>query len=171
MRIKIFLGLFILSIIAVQVQGQEKKSKKELRAEKKAQQIEETKAMVNSGTFVFKATNANPMKGATINLTTEYDVKVTKDSIYSYLPYYGVAYTASYGGTDSPMVFDSPIGSYSMEETKKGYRIKVKAKNGNDSLEFSFSIMETGSTTLNVISVNRQTISYFGNLEKVKKEE
>lgn len=166
-----FLGLFILAFTAVQVQGQEKKSKKEMRAEKKAQQIEDTKSLVDSGIFVFNATNANPMRGSTISLTTEYDVKVTKDSIYSYLPYYGVAYTASYGGTDSPMVFDSPIGSYSMEETKKGYRIKVSAKNGNDSLEFSFNITETGSTTLNVISANRQSISYFGNLEIVEKKE
>jgi hypothetical protein len=171
MRTIAILGLFILSIMAVQSQGQEKKSKKQLRAEKKAQQIEDTKTIVESGTFVFKATNVNPMRGSTINLTTEYDVKVTKDSIYSYLPYYGVAYTASYGGTDSPMIFDSPAEKYSMEETKKGYRITVSAKNGNDSLEFNFNITETGSTTLNVISVNRQSISYFGTLEKVEQKE
>jgi TctA family transporter len=170
MKIIAIMGLFILMLITVQSQGQEKKSKKQLREEKKVQQIEETKSIVESGTFVFKATNANPMRGRTINLTTEYDVKVSKDSIYSYLPYYGVAYSASYGGTDSPMIFESPAKTYSIEETKKGYRIKVTAKNGNDNLEFNFNVTVTGSTSLTVISVNRQSISYFGTLEKIKKK-
>jgi hypothetical protein len=157
-----------LSLVFTDAQGQEKKSRKQQKAEKKAQQIEETKSIVDSKTFVFKATNANPMGRSSINLTTDYDVRIENDTIFSYLPYYGTAYTASYGGTDSPMIFDSPVVSYTVEETKKGYRIQVTAKNGNDRLDFNFHITETGSTTLNVASVNRQSISYFGNLEKVK---
>ena len=84
MRIIVFTGLFILSLTAVHAQETEKKSKKELKAEKKAQQIAEVKAIVDGKTFVFNARNANPMRGRTINLTSEYDVKVTKDSIFSY---------------------------------------------------------------------------------------
>ena len=171
MRIILFIGLFILSLTTIQAQETEKKSKKELKAEKKAQQIVETKALVESNSFIFAATNVNPMKGRSINLTTEYDVKIVSDSIFSYLPYYGRAYTASYGGTDSPMTFDSPADSYTMEETNKGYRVKVSAKNGNDRVEFTFHISETGSTTLNVSSINRQSISYYGNLEKIEKKE
>jgi len=44
----------------------------------------------------------------------------------------------------------------------------VVVKNGNDRLEFNFHISETGSTSLNVSSLNRQSISYNGNLEKIK---
>jgi len=166
----LILGLLILATVSISAQETETKSKKELKAEKKAQQIEEIKSIVDSKTFVFNARNANPMKGRSINLTSEYDVKITKDSIFSYLPYYGVAYTAGYGGTESPMIFNNSFEKYEMEKTKQGYLIKVSTKNSNDRLEFSFNISETGSTNLNVTSINRQSISYYGNVEKVKEK-
>jgi hypothetical protein len=170
MKKLLIIALLIISIVTVNAQETEKKSKKEIRAEKEAKQIEETKAVVESKMFVFDARNVNPMKGRSITLTSEYDVKVTKDSIYSYLPYYGVAYTASYGGTDSPMIFDKPFETCNMEKTKKGYEVKVAVKNGNDRLDFSFYISETGSTTLSVSSTNRQSITYYGDIVKDKQK-
>ncbi len=162
----------IIAVYAISVNAQEteKKSKKELKAEKEAKQIEEVKAIVESKIFVFDARSANPMKGSTRTLTSEYDVRITKDSIYSYLPYFGVAYSASYGGTDSPMIFDKPFETCNQEKTKKGYLIKVVAKNGNDRVDFSFHISETGATTLSVSSTNRQSISYYGEIVKEKKK-
>jgi hypothetical protein len=153
-------------VLAISAQETEKKSKKELKAEKEAKKIEETKALVESKMFVFDARTANPMKGSTKTLTSDYDVRITKDSIYSYLPYYGVAYTASYGGTDSPMIFDKPFDTINMEKTKKGYTIEVDVKNGNDKLDFSFYISENGTTTLSVSSTNRQSITYYGDIVK-----
>ncbi len=158
--------ILAICVLAISAQETEKKSKKELKAEKEAKKIEETKALVESKMFVFDARTANPMKGRTMSLTTDYDVKITKDSIYSYLPYYGVAYTASYGGTDSPMIFDKPFETCDMEKTKKGYEVDVTVKNGGDRLDFTFYISENGSTTLNVSSTNRQSISYFGDIVK-----
>jgi len=166
MKKLLFISLLIISIVTAYSQETEKKSKKELKAEKEAKQIEETKALVESKMFVFDARTANPMKGSTRTLTSEYDVRITKDSIYSYLPYFGVAYTASYGGTDSPMIFDKPFDTCTLEKTKKGYTIEVDVKNGNDKLDFSFYISENGSTTLNVSSTNRQSISYYGDVVK-----
>ena len=168
MKNLIIMVLLLISVSNLNAQETEKKSKKELKAEKEAKKIEEIKALVESKTFVFDARNANPMGGRTVTLTSEYDVKVTNDSIYSYLPYYGVAYTASYGGSDSPMNFKQPFETCDMEKTKKGYLVKVKVKNGNDMLDFSFHISETGTTTLSVSSVNRQAISYYGDLVKDK---
>ena len=170
MKNTVFLIIIALMFTIVKVEAQEGKSKKQLREEKKAQQIEDTKSIVESGTFVFKATTANPMGSSSINLSTEYDVRVTRDSIYSYMPYYGRAYTASYGGTDSPMHFNNKFETINIEETKKGYLVKVVVKNGNDRLEYNFNISETGSVSLNVNSTNRQSISYFGNLEMTKEE-
>ncbi|HPE75566.1 MAG TPA: DUF4251 domain-containing protein [Draconibacterium sp.] len=161
--------ILILSVITIN--AQEKKSKKEIKAEKKARQREEVKNIVDSKTFVFKASNANPMRGRTVNLTSEYDVKVTQDSIFSYLPYFGVAYSVNYGGTDSPMIFKNAFESCDFETTKNGYLVKVSVKNENDRLDYSFHISVTGSTSLNVSSLNRQSISYNGNIEKIKEKE
>lgn len=162
----LMLGLIILLTVNVNAQEPQKKSKKLIRAEKEAKKIEETKALVESKTFVFDARNVNPMGGRSMTLTTQYDVKVTSDSIYSYLPYFGVAYSASYGGTDSPMIFEEPFETCEMEKTKKGYLVKVSVKKGNDRLDFSFHISEAGSTNLHVSSINRQAISYNGEIVK-----
>jgi len=166
MKKLLIIALMIISVVKVNAQETEKKSKKELKAEKEAKQIEETKALVESKIFVFDARTVNPMKGPSKSLTTQYEVRITKDSIYSYLPYFGVAYTASYGGTDSPMVFDKPFESCVMEKTKKGYTVEVDVKNGSDKLDYSFYISESGSTTLSVSSTNRQSITYNGDIVK-----
>jgi hypothetical protein len=168
MKNLLIISIFIFSVLSIN--AQEKKSRKELKAEKKAQQAEEIKTIVESKTFVFEANIANPMKGRTVNLTSDYDVKITNDSIFSYLPYFGVAYSASYGSTDSPMIFNEPFEGCDFETTKNGYLVKVSVKNNNDRLEYSFHISDTGSTSLNVSSLNRQAISYTGNIEKVKEE-
>ncbi len=146
-------------------QDTEKKSRKEIKAEKNAKLLEETTKLVESKNFVFKARTANPMGARSVNLTTEYDVTIQNDSVYCYLPYYGRAYSAAYGG-ESPMNFQLPVNDYSMEKTKKGYDVKFTVKRGTDRIDFSFRIMETGSTTLQVNSTNRQSIAYFGNIEK-----
>lgn len=168
---KILLLLLIISTATfLNAQEAKKKSKKEKRAEKNAQLVVETTKLVESKNFVFKARTANPMGGRSVNLTTDYGVKVLNDSVYSYMPYYGRAYNAAYGSMDSPMTFDLPILDYSMEETKKGYRVKFGVKNASDRVDFSFQIMETGSTTLSVNSTNRQAITYNGNIEKIEEK-
>ncbi len=168
MRTILVIWILIFSVITIN--AQEKKSKKEIKAEKKAQQIEEIKKIAESKTFVFKANNVNPMRGRTINLTSDYDVRITQDSIFSYLPFFGVAYSVNYGGTDSPMIFNRPFETCNFETTRNGYLVNVSVKNNNDRLEFSFHISVTGSTNLNVSSLNRQSISYNGFLENIKKE-
>ena len=157
--------ILVFSVLAVSAQDNQKKSRKEKRAEKNAALIEQTKNLVESRNFMFVPRTANPMGGRTVNLTTDFELTMNNDSVSSYLPYYGRAYTAAYGG-ESPMNFNLPVNDYSSEKTKKGFEIKFSVKNANDLLNFTFQIMETGSTTLQVNSTNRQSISYFGSLEK-----
>ncbi len=162
----IILAFLILAIISVNAQDSEKKSKKELKAEKNARLAEETKALVDSKTFVFDARTVNPMRGGTRTLTTQYEVRVENDSLFSYLPYFGRAYSVDYGSTESPMTFDSPIVDYSSKEAKEGYTIKIKVKKGSDNMDYTFQVSETGSTVLSVNSTNRQAISYYGEIKK-----
>ena len=76
MKNVLIFGLFFLLTFNVNAQEPQKKSRKEIRAEKEAKRIEETKALVESKTFVFDARNVNPMGGRSRSLTTQYDVKV-----------------------------------------------------------------------------------------------
>lgn len=163
------LWVLLISVSAVQAQETGKKSRKELKNEKIAQQMAEVKAIVESRNFIFDARTANPMNGSTINLSTDYHLKISNDSVYSYLPYYGVAYSAaSYGGINSPMNFSHSVEEYSSELTKNGYMVKFKTRNGSDLISCTLHISVTGSSTLSVSSMNRQSISYFGDIRKVK---
>ena len=149
-----------------------KKSRRELKAEKISQQKEAVKKLVEGKSFVFDARTATSPTAGTVNITYPYSVKLNKDSIYSYLPYYGRAYSAEYGSTESPMVFNLPVQELEITKNKKkGYQVNVKVKRGMDYINFNFDVSETGNTTLTVNSSNRQVITYYGELAAKKEKD
>lgn len=170
MKNLVLIAILMLSVVATNAQ-EEKKSRKEKKAEREAKLVEQTKKLVAANAWHFDATNMLPSKGRSRSLTTSYSVVLKDDKVDSYLPYMGVAYSASYGGTDSPMIFEAPIEKYSVEDGKKGgYIIKFTAKNKNDVINYIFNVSSNGSTSLSVNSTNRQHISYHGDLVPIKEE-
>src|SRR5277367_1274953 len=63
------------------------------------------KGMINSKYFQFHALSATSMKGKTIQLSSEYFLKLNKDSLDVDLPYYGRSYTSDYPGADVSVRF------------------------------------------------------------------
>lgn len=120
--------------------------------------------------FVFKAQSATPMSGMTRQLTTDYDVRFLGDSVISYLPYFGRAYSAGYGeggGID----FTSTKFEYKVIERKKGgWAVSIKPKDVRDVQTMNFSISENGYATLQVNSNNRQPISFYGYIVERKRK-
>ena len=52
-------------------------------------------ALITSKNYVFKARTALPMRGSARQLTANYyELKISKDSIVSYLPFFGRAFSA-----------------------------------------------------------------------------
>ncbi|WP_167618833.1 DUF4251 domain-containing protein [Maribellus sediminis] len=171
MRHILIVSLFLVASVLVQAQ-ETKMSRKEKKAAQKAEMIEKTKTLIEAEAWQFSATQMLPAKGRSRSLTTSYSVILKDKKVDSYLPYFGEAYQADYGSTDSPLQFISDITEYSIEDWKKGgWIIKFRAKNKNDVINFTFTISETGSSSLNVISTNRQSISYYGDLEEIPKKE
>ena len=168
---KKLLIILILLIPLVSVNAQETKSRKEKRAEKEMQKKEEIKKLIDDRSFIFNASHALPMGGSSINLNYYFNVKIDGDSIQSYLPFYGVAYTAEYGSRNSPLDFGTSIEDYSVEKDKNGYQIQFDVKNGNDYLNYTFRISELGFASLNVTSTNRQSISFTGKIEPVENDD
>ena len=163
----VLLLIVLLSATTINAQEQQKKSRKEIRAEKKAALIEQTKKLVESKNFEFVAQRAMPTGGKTISITS-FGAQLKGDTIDSYLPYYGRAYTADYGSSTSPLNFTSPIENYSETKNKKGYQIEFKARRGTDNITYHFQIFEDGSASLNINSTNRQPISFSGRIEEIK---
>jgi hypothetical protein len=161
----------IFSVLTVSGQNTEKKTKKEKRADREAQLIEQTKTLLATNTWQFDASQMLPSIGKSKTLSTPYNVVLKEGNVNSYLPYFGTAYSATYGGTESPMVFEAPIKDYKIEDAKKGgYLIKFTAKNKSDNVEFTFSVSSNGSSTLTVNSTNRQHISYYGDIVPIKEK-
>ncbi|MDF2192329.1 DUF4251 domain-containing protein [Paraflavitalea sp. CAU 1676] len=136
------------------------------KADKKAEKAAQVKAMVESQRYVFKPQSANPMRGRTVQLTSEYTVKVSKDTIISDLPYFGRSYTAPIDPSKGGIQFNSTKFDYKLEEVKKGWQVTIKPGDVSDVQQFFLTIFTNGSATLQVTSTNRTPISFNGSVSE-----
>jgi hypothetical protein len=131
------------------------------------------KNMVDSQHFIFVAQSVTPLRVRFRNLTSEYDVSISRDTMVSYLPYFGRATTAPLNPSESGLNFTSTNFSYSVAPYKKsGWNVEIKPKDKTDIQQFLFTIYDNGSASLNVNSISRDPISFMGyikNDEKKKK--
>ena len=125
--------------------------------------------LVDSAEFIFHAQTATPSSGPTKQLTSEYDVKLTKNEFVSYLPYFGRAYSAPYGSGDGGLEFTSKKFAYSSKTRKKGgWDISIKPKDVTDVREFLLTVSENGYGTLQAMSNNRRPFSFTGYVTEFK---
>ena len=142
---------------------------------KQTAKADAVKTMINAVNYVFKADFANPLRGGNKQLTTEYDLTVTKDTIVAFLPYYGRAYVGSLDPNEGGIKFTSTSFDYKVTEGKKGnWDITIKPKDTNANKMSSvqllrLSISSGGYATLSVTSTNRDPISFSGEIETGKK--
>jgi hypothetical protein len=163
LKILVFSCLFGLGSIFNLLYAQNTKQEKQIAKENAI------KEMVNSQRYVFQAQSATTMKGRVRQLSPDYDLIIKKDSIESYLPYFGVAYTATIGSTEGGIKFKTSDFDYSMEEAKKGgWNVTIKPKKIQDVTVMTISISKSGYATLQVNSNTRQMISFYGYIEAVK---
>ena len=116
---KILLFTFFVLALMIGVRAQDKESA--------------TRSIVESGQFVFHAQTALPMSGSSRQLTSEYDVKVSKDAVVSYLPFFGRAYSLPYGSSEGGFNFTSRKFDYSISDRKKGgWQINIRPRDVAD---------------------------------------
>ena len=152
---KIFLFAFFAVLFMSKASAQDKKSS--------------IKNMVEAGEFVFHAQTALPTSGPSRQLTSEYDLRVSKNSVISYLPFFGRAYSLPYGSTEGGFNFTSTKFDYLAKNRKKGgWEISIKPGDIADLREFLLTLSENGYGTLQVFTNNRQPISFTGYVTTVK---
>jgi hypothetical protein len=119
--------------------------------------------IIEAKNYVFTAQIMAPMGGMTRNLTSVYDLTVTPDTVISYLPYFGRAYTAPIDPTQNGLQFTSVKFDYKITDRKKGgWDIYIVTKDQADNERMSLIVFENGIATLQVTSNNRQPISFNG---------
>ena len=122
------------------------------------------KNMIDSGNYVFLAQSAMPLRGNVRHLTTDnYTLKVNPEKITSDLPYFGRAYTAPLDPTQDGIQFTTKDFDYKVTPGKKeGWNVVIKPKDYKDVQQLQLSISSAGYASLQVISVNRDAISFNG---------
>lgn len=140
-------------------------------AEKKMLAAEIQEGVENS-TFMFEATYAHPTGYKSVYLSPYYDMKISPDTVKAYLPYYGRAYRAPRDSREGGFNFTSTDFQYSFTEGKRkgSWIAEITIHDQDRPVNFTFDIWENGSARLLVNDMNRQSISFQGNIT-IKKEE
>jgi hypothetical protein len=132
-----------------------------------ASTAQKTAVLINAQDYRFIAQTAIPMGGPSKHLTGGYDFTVSKDSVVAYLPYYGRAYSAPIDPTKGGVQFTSTQFDYKVDTTKKGgWEISIKPRDNRDVNQIYLSVSSAGYASLRVTSINRQAISYNGEIVK-----
>jgi hypothetical protein len=153
--VQLFLFILLLTSQAAFAQDSAKTSAKNWVAEKN---------------FVFKPQTALPTRGKSIQLTSYFDLKISKDTMISNLPYYGRAYSASIDPSENGLNFTSTNFDYTVTPRKKGgWEVLIKPKDANNVREMTFTIFENGNASLYVTSNNRESISFNGFITQNRK--
>jgi hypothetical protein len=91
---------------------------------------------------------------------------VLGDSIVSFLPYFGRAYSAPLDPTKGGIQFTSTDFEYDQTARNKGgWIINIKPRDVQDVRQLTLTVTQSGSASLQVISTNRQGISFNGRIE------
>ena len=119
--------------------------------------------MIDARRFVFKAQSVHPTRGRVVQLNSDYDLKVAGDTVRSYLPYFGRAFSAPLDGRGGGIDFISKDFEYNKKTRKKGgWDITIVPKDVSDVRELFLVVFDNGKASLRVSSNNREPISYNG---------
>ncbi len=151
---------------------------------------ETTVKIIGEKDYTFVANSAIPMSnmdvsqilsrmpgsqgGGMINLTgSQYDFKVTKDSVVAYLPYYGRSFSPPLNPNEGGIKFTSKDFSYNETKNKRGnYTIQINTKDlKRENFRLTLSITPNGYATLIASGYNKQPITFNGYLSESKRKD
>lgn len=126
--------------------------------------------LVENRNYVFKVQTVQPMQPSpNRQITSDYDLKISPDTVISYLPYFGRAYVAPIDPSQGGIKFTSTKFEYTSKERKKGgWDILIKPQDTQEARQLVLTVSDNGYATLQVLSNNRQPISYGGYIDEKK---
>lgn len=134
------------------------------RAERKAAQMRAVAEAIAQQHYKINVQMMYPSRGGAKHVSYGYLVEVKGDTLVSYLPYFGRAYSVPYGGGKG-LNFTAPISEYKAEKDNKGTtQITVIVNNEEDILTYFLSVFDNGRATIDVRAREREPISYSGDL-------
>ena len=118
--------------------------------------------MIDSQSFVFIPRYVSPTGFRRRDLTPGFDVSVSKDSLISYLPFWGRGYIAPMSPSDVDFDFTSTKFTYAVKPDRRGWIVTIRPADQTYLRELFFRIFDNSSASLTVSSIDRSFISYDG---------
>ena len=120
---------------------------------------------IESGRYRVGVRTAYPARGAAVQVTGDYGLEVSGDSVTVYLPYFGRGYTLPYGGGKG-LNFKALTTEYDVRKMKRGRtRVEFSTRNDEDTYRFTVDVFDNGQVSIYVQPQQRSRISYSGELE------
>ena len=164
MKAKVLTLVVLLSFVISTGYSQEK-SRKELKEERKIERQNQIEVMINAKEFVFIGKSALPNGMRSVNLTGNSNyVKFQPDLIDSNLPFFGRAYSGTGYGGDNGLKFIGKPDEFTVVKNKKGFQINAAIKGEGDNYRLSLLVGFEGSASLSIISNNRSSMLYNGEI-------
>jgi hypothetical protein len=141
-----------------------------ITSEEKAAKEAALRSAIEKREYIIDVNKMIPMKSSSKTLTSLYSIEIKRDTIISYLPYFGEAYNIPYGGGKG-LNFTATITAYNQMFDHKGKAIiELDTKNEEDRYHYFIEIFLNGSSFISVRSYNRQSISFHGHVREIKEK-
>ena len=108
----------------------------------------------------------NTMRYGARTVTPDFYLELRGDTLHSYLPYLGQAQVSPMLSPSIGLNFETQVLRYkqSMPKSKKYTQIDIDVRTREDSYHYMIQLYDTGGATIYVRSLNRDPISFDGNL-------
>lgn len=121
------------------------------------------KNLMDAKRYVFSAQTVSPARGASRQLSADYDLRVSPDTLIAYLPYFGRAHVAPIDPSSGGIRFTSTNFTYTAQPLRKGrWNITMVPQDAGDVRELHLSVSQDGYASLQVLSNNREPITFNG---------
>ncbi len=165
--VKMFLSVVLLSFCTNMLCQEEldKKTKKRL---KQLEVFEDLVTMIEEKPIEFVADWAYPVGFGSVNLISNPNyLRIVNDSAFLHMPFFGRAYQTSQwerGGFYSKDIMTKK--EIKVDKSKQKITIEFTIKGENDRYQCLLEVIGKSSVSLSIISNNRSTISYSGEVEE-----
>ncbi|RCH55871.1 DUF4251 domain-containing protein [Mucilaginibacter hurinus] len=159
--------LFAIVIVATLLFVVKESNAQNPKADKKKAKELAVKNKIDSVNYTFTANFVTPLGGSQRILQgVYYDLKVTRDTIKAFLPYFGRVYmNPPLNPDDAGVKFTSTNFDYKTTKRKNGgWLITIQFNDTQKSSRMTLYVSENGSATLISTSNYRDAITYYGDI-------
>ncbi len=121
-------------------------------------------ALVESREYAVDVDIITPQRGMPHTLSYPWNIRVRGDMLYSYLPYFGQAYTPIIGLNEG-LDFDARINDYTVERGRRGQiEVTFWVMSSDDRYDYALTIYPSGEVSLTVLPDRKTSVRFDGKL-------